>query len=175
MNIRVYDIVVADKHAKDVHVAFHLNHMHMRMARTDAAANDLEAGREHVDVSERPIGDAAAYSETRMHGGVDLAPERAEARRIVEVLNDHDSRKAFGLTIFIPVLAGGTGPRGGSLARIMPVRARPTIGGSFRSTHTIGSTVKPIARRSGATISRPLQIVGVSQALSASRSSAANW
>jgi len=115
MNIRVYDIVVADKHAKDVHVAFHLNHMHMRMARTDAAANDLEAGREHVDVSERPIGDAAAYSDTRMHGGLDLAPERAEARRIVEVLNDHDSRKAFGLTIFIPVLAG----RNGSTRRLL--------------------------------------------------------
>jgi hypothetical protein len=66
---------------------------------------------------------------------------------------------------------GGMGPRGGSVARIMPVRARPTIGDSFRSTHTIGSTVKPMARRSGATISRPLQIVGVSQTLSASRSS----
>jgi hypothetical protein len=61
-------------------------------------------------------------------------------------------------------------PRGGSFARIMPVRARPTIGGSLRSTTTIGSTVKPMARLSGETISRPLQIVGVSQALRASRS-----
>jgi hypothetical protein len=64
------------------------------------------------------------------------------------------------------------GPRGGSLARIMPVRARPTIGGSLGLTTTTGSTVKPLARRSGETISSPLQIVGVSQALSVSRSSA---
>ena len=48
--------------------------------------------------------------------------------------------------------------------------AMPTIGGSLRSTTTIGSTVKPIARLSGATISSPLQMVGVSQALRASRS-----
>ena len=34
---------------------------------------------------------------------------------------------------------------------------------AFRSAATIGSTVKPIARRSGTTISSPLQIVGVSQ------------
>src|SRR5271169_559294 len=54
----------------------------------------------------------------------------------------------------------------------MPVRASPTIGGSFRSAAIMGSTVKPIARRSGATSSRPLQIVGVSQRLRISRSAA---
>ncbi len=31
----------------------------------------------------------------------------------------------------------------------MPTRARPTIGLAFGSMHTIGSTVKPMARRSG--------------------------
>ena len=36
------------------------------------------------------------------------------------------------------------------------------MGGAFGSTATIGSTVKPIARRSGTTSSSPLQIVGVS-------------
>src|ERR1700761_2950249 len=55
-----------------------------------------------------------------------------------------------------------------------PVRASPTIGGNLLSTTTIGSTVKPIARRSGATISSPLQIVGVSQAFRSSRSLAVN-
>src|SRR5271167_481524 len=100
VNIRVHDIVVAGKHAKDVHVAFHLNHVHMRMARPDAAANDLEAGREHVDVAERPIGDAAAHSETCVNGGLNLSPESAVARRIVEVLNDRNRRKLFRLTIF---------------------------------------------------------------------------
>src|ERR1700722_19921078 len=69
---------------------------------------------------------------------------------------------------------GGIGPRGGSLARMSPVRASPTIGVNFRSTTTMGSTVKPISRRSGATISSPLQIVGVSQAFKASRSFAVN-
>src|ERR1700722_1607320 len=69
---------------------------------------------------------------------------------------------------------GGIGPLGRSLARMSPVRASPTIGGNFRSTTTIGSTVKPIARRPGATISSPLQIVGVSQAFKAPRSFAVN-
>src|ERR1700677_3480785 len=55
VNVGVHNIVVADKHAKDGHVAFHLNHVHMRVARPDAAANDLKAGREHVDVAERTI------------------------------------------------------------------------------------------------------------------------
>src|SRR5688572_10663719 len=62
------------------------------------------------------------------------------------------------------------GPTGGSLARIRPVRANPTIGGSLRSAATSGSTVNPMARRSAATSSRPLQIVGVSQRFSISRS-----
>ena len=44
----------------------------------------------------------------------------------------------------------------------MPTRARPTIGLAFGSMQTIGSTVKPNARRSGTTISSPLQMVGVS-------------
>src|SRR5947209_4464415 len=51
-----------------------------------------------------------------------------------------------------------------------PVRAKPTMGFSARSAATIGSTVKPTARLCGTTISKPLQIVGVSHWLSRSRS-----
>src|SRR5580693_5779051 len=69
----------------------------------------LEAGREHVDVAEGPIGDAAAHSETCVNGGLYLSPESAVARRIVEVLNDRNRRKPFGLTIFVPVFAGRNG------------------------------------------------------------------
>src|SRR6202012_4590725 len=52
----------------------------------------------------------------------------------------------------------------------MPTRARPTIGLAFGSIQTMGSTVKPMARRSGTTISRPLQMVGVSHWARTSRS-----
>ena len=44
------------------------------------------------------------------------------------------------------------------------------MGLKARLTATIGSTVKPIDRRCGATISSPLQIVGVSHCASTSRS-----
>src|ERR1700678_768097 len=86
VNVGVHNIVVADKHAKDGHVAFHLNHVHMRVARPDAAANDLKAGREHVNVAERTIGDTAAHSEACMDSGLDLAPECAKPRTVGDVL-----------------------------------------------------------------------------------------
>src|ERR1700722_4622981 len=44
------------------------------------------------------------------------------------------------------------------------------MGFAFGSMQTIGSTVKPIARRSGTTISSPLQMVGVSHWARTSRS-----
>src|SRR6185437_1083584 len=48
------------------------------------------------------------------------------------------------------------------------------MGGALGSTATIGSTVKPIARRSGATTSRALQMVGVSHLVRTSRSDSVN-
>ena len=42
MEIGMDDIAVAGQHAEDVHVAAHLNHMHVGVAGTDAAADDLE-------------------------------------------------------------------------------------------------------------------------------------
>src|ERR1700722_12185345 len=56
----------------------------------------------------------------------------------------------------------------------MPTRATPTIGLAFESMHTIGSTVKPMARRSGLVTSSPLQMVGVSHCASTSRSDGLN-
>jgi hypothetical protein len=44
------------------------------------------------------------------------------------------------------------------------VRANPTIGGMAGKAQTNGRLVKPTARRSGATISSALQMVGVSKA-----------
>ena len=62
----------------------------------------------------------------------------------------------------------------GVAARIVPVRARPQIGGSFGSAATSGRTVKPCPRRWGTTTSSALQMVGVSHCRSASRSSRVN-
>ena len=66
------------------------------------------------------------------------------------------------------------GERGGSLARMKPTRASPTIGLPSGTAATMGAVVKPMARRSGTTSSSPLQMVGVSQTASASRSSLVN-
>jgi hypothetical protein len=108
-----------------------------------------------------------------MHRRLHLSPKGAKTGTVVDVLNNRDGRKAVSSDVVVPVLARRNG-WGGSFARIIPVRARPTMGGSLRSTTIICSTVKPEARRSGTTISRPLQIVGVSQALRACRSAAVN-
>ena len=67
-------------------------------------------------------------------------------------------------------LIGGNSTEGAA-ARIVPVRARPQIGGSEGSAATIGRTVKPCPRRCGTTISSALQMVGVSHWHSVSRSS----
>src|ERR1700677_1978789 len=107
VNVGVHNIVVADKHAKDGHVAFHLNHVHMRVARPDAAANDLKAGREHVNVAERTIGDTAAHSEACMDSGLDLAPECAKPRTVVDVLDNSDGREAASRHVVVPVFARG--------------------------------------------------------------------
>src|SRR3954469_13595574 len=65
---------------------------------------------------------------------------------------------------------GGLRSRGcGSRERIIAVLAKPTIGFSSGNGATSGRRVQPIARRAGATISSALQMVGVSQARSASR------
>src|SRR5215467_8341709 len=55
---------------------------------------------------------------------------------------------------------------------MMAVRAKATTGFSRGNAATSDLRVKPIARRAGATTSSALQIVGVSYALSASRSTA---
>src|SRR5713101_3401927 len=57
---------------------------------------------------------------------------------------------------------------------MVPVRASPTIGGSLASTATMGSTVKPKARRSGMTSSSALQMVGTSHCARRSRSARLN-
>ena len=65
VEIGVNDVVVADQHAEDVHLAFHLHHVDVRVARADATADDLETRCEHVEVAERAVGDAADAAESR--------------------------------------------------------------------------------------------------------------
>src|ERR1700679_74620 len=105
MHVGVDHVIMAHKHAKDGHVAFHLNHMHVSMARPDAPANDLKAGREHVDVAERTIGDATGHAEGGMDSRLHLAPERAKPGTIVDVLDDSDGREAASRHVVVPVFA----------------------------------------------------------------------
>ena len=60
---------------------------------------------------------------------------------MVDVLDHRDGREVGGGDIVVPVGRSVTWPRGGSVERIMPTRARPTIGLAFGSMQTIGSTV----------------------------------
>ena len=46
------DVVMHRRHAVHQHVAAVIDHVHMRVARVDHAADDLEAGRQHVEVAE---------------------------------------------------------------------------------------------------------------------------
>ena len=105
VNVGMNDVVVPGEHAENVHVAIHPHHVNMRVARPDASADDLEAWSQHVDVAEGAVGDAAAHAQARMDSGMDLAPEGAEAWRIVEILKDRDGWKAVGCAILVPVLA----------------------------------------------------------------------
>src|SRR3984957_7583562 len=105
VHVRVDDIVAANKHPENVRVAVHLHHVNMGVTRPDPAADDLEAWREHVDVSERPIGDAAGDAEASMHGRLHLTPERPESRTIVDVLDHGDRWQAVSSYVLIPVLA----------------------------------------------------------------------
>ena len=141
MNVGVDDVVVADEHAEDVHVAFHLDHVDVRVARADPTADDLEAGRQHVDVAERAVGDAAADSEASMDGGVDLAPERAEARRIVDVLNDRDVGRPLASQYSYQSSRGGIG----SARRLLG--ADHAGAGEARRSAAVSGRRTPSARR----------------------------
>src|SRR5271165_3794241 len=79
--------------------------MHMSMARTDAPADDLKAGRERIDVAERAIRDATQHAKRQVYGRLNLAPERAIPRSIVDVLERHDRRETFGGDVIVPVFA----------------------------------------------------------------------
>ena len=81
MHVGVDHVIMAHKHARDVYVTLHLNHVNMRMAWPDAAANDLKAGGQHVDIAKRAVGYATRHAEGGMDSRLHLAPERAEPGR----------------------------------------------------------------------------------------------
>ena len=115
MNVGMNDVVVPGEHAENAYVAIHPHHVNMRVARPDAAADDLETWSQHIDVAERAVGDAAAHAQARMDSRMDLAPKGAEAWRIVEILKDRDGWKSLGGAILVPVLAR----RDGSSRRLL--------------------------------------------------------
>ena len=75
----------------------------MGVAWHHAAADDLEAGGEHVEIAERAVGDAAKHAEGEMHGGLHFTPEGAEAGEIVDVLQQGHGRQVAGFDVFVPV------------------------------------------------------------------------
>ncbi len=78
-----FETVDADRHAV-------LDEMDMGVARRDAARKHLERGRRGIDVTNRTVGERAHASQAEVHVGLDLAPERAGAGRLVEVLDNRD-------------------------------------------------------------------------------------
>ena len=136
------------------------------------AANDLEARSEHIDVAKGAIGYAAGHTECGMHGRLHLAPPGPQARTVVHVLDNGDRRHADPRYIMVPIFSR----RDGSARRLLsPDYACPGKTNDRRQLgvddyHRLDG--KALGPSLGETISSPLQIVGVSQALSVSRSSA---
>src|SRR5579863_1693404 len=87
VKIGVDHVVMPRQHAEDIRVAAHLHHMDVRVAWADPPAENLEARREHVEVAERSIGDAAFDAEREMRRRLHLAPEGAIAGLVVDVLD----------------------------------------------------------------------------------------
>jgi hypothetical protein len=91
----------------------------------------------------------------------------------VEILDDHERRlgPAIDAVVLVTRLAHlGRGSSEGRCARMRTVRAKPTTGFIAGNPHCAALVVYPWPRRSGATSSSALHMVGVSKAASAARS-----
>ena len=62
------------------------------VARGDLAGQDLEGGREHVEVAEGAVRDRAPQAEPSMNLRVHFSPEGSNAWLVIEVLDDGDGR-----------------------------------------------------------------------------------
>jgi hypothetical protein len=105
VEVGMHHVVMRDHHPEHAHLPAHRNHVHVRMARSDPPADDLKHRCQHVEVAERAVGDTAEHAEPGMHGGLHLAPERAIAGPVIDVLQHRDGGQVgVGGDIIVPVL-----------------------------------------------------------------------
>ncbi len=82
-----------DDPAEHLDRAVPAHRMHVGMADAEPAGQGLEAGVGHlVNVADRPVRDRADTAQCTVGVAVDLAPERADDPRLVEILDNHDLR-----------------------------------------------------------------------------------
>jgi len=124
-----------------------LNHVHVGVAGSDPAADNLEAGSEHVEGrGNDPLVTQPRTPSPRCTVGLHFAPERAIAGSIIDVLQHRNGGQIVGRDVIVPVLARPESSRAAfSFARIRPVRRQaddrrklagpPRIIGSTREPH----------------------------------------
>ena len=98
--VGVDEIAVAHAHAVNVDRAAEIDDVDMGVTGADFAGQQLETGRQHIQIADRAVGDAAQAAERLMHSGVDLAPPGAEAGTRIDVLGS-PSPSAPGLALRI--------------------------------------------------------------------------
>ena len=103
--VRVDHLVMRARHSVDRHLAAEIHDVDMGVRRIDHA-DDLEPGRDHVEVAEGAVGDAAEGAEPLVDVGVHLAPEGAGAGRLVQVLEHDDGRQVGVGDVLVPAQAG---------------------------------------------------------------------
>ena len=71
------------------------------VARGDLAGQDLEGGREHVEVAEGAVRDRAPQAEPGMNLRVHFSPEGSNAWLVIEVLDNRDRRYSPARDVFV--------------------------------------------------------------------------
>ena len=102
MHVGMDHIIMRRLHAEHIHRLAEIDDMDVRMAGADPAADDLEVLGGCGKIAEGAVGHAAERAEPAVQIGVHLAPERAIAGPVIQILNDDDGRQRRVRDIFIP-------------------------------------------------------------------------
>ena len=131
---------VLDDHAEDVHLAADINHVDIRVARADAAPQEMESLGALVQVSNGAVGYRPQRAEALMQRGVDLPPPGRGAGLRIGVLDDDDGRAGTLRRVLVvlqrpaPFLVGAEArrPSDHRRARVPDHRRKGRVGGDQR-------------------------------------------
>ena len=91
------DVIGGDHHTGDADGAAKIDQMDMRVRWHDRAGEHKKAGRHHIEIADRAVGDHAGAAEPLMDMGLHLAPERAKPGiGSVDVLDHRDAWHRLG-------------------------------------------------------------------------------